>query len=187
MLGALPRDLATGNFETLISLPAIFRCESSYPRLHPANPGTGGLHRRILQPSTSGRESSGRRYESSTRLPSEARRARAAASDVAAELPPPPSLASECFEHEPQVLDEPRGREAERGGHCMKKRLMLLTETVPSHALTHIRCRFLLNPPAPRRGRVWRRRRGMRATRCRRLLGRLRAQPLLDECRDAAE
>ena len=31
---------------------------------------------------------------------------------VGAELPPPPSLAIECFEHEPQVVDEPK----ERGG-----------------------------------------------------------------------
>ena len=40
-------------------------------------------------------------------------RLRAAASDGAAELPPPPPLASERFEHEPQVLDEPRSRKAE--------------------------------------------------------------------------
>ena len=40
-----------------------------------------------------------------------ARRARSAASDGAAELQPP--LARECLEHELQILEEPRGREAE--------------------------------------------------------------------------
>ena len=71
----------------------------------------------------------------------EARRARAAASDGAAKLPPPSSLASECSSTSRSYSTS---REAERGGGC--EGVTLLNATVPSQALTNIRCRLLLSP-----------------------------------------